>query len=77
MTLSKLLRQFLHGLGVARGQYQVCFALSQQRCELDSEATRRAGYQRPFAIHLFHTASAFPATSVKTRFSYLKSLFGF
>src|SRR5262245_38569484 len=61
MPLPKLLRQFLHWLGAARSQYQVCFALSQQRCKLDSESTRRAGYQRPFAIHFVHTASEFHA----------------
>src|SRR5262245_23707589 len=34
MPPPKLLRQFLHWLGSARSQYQVCISLSQKRCEL-------------------------------------------
>src|SRR5262249_21502682 len=56
MFLPKLPRQFLHWRRASRSQYEVCISLSQKRCKLDSESTRRPGDQRPFAIHVVHTA---------------------
>src|SRR5262249_12061210 len=57
VPLPKLLRQFFHWLGATRCQDQVCLSLSEERSKLNSEATRCASDQRPFAIYFVHTAS--------------------